>query len=71
MYSSDSYKVQDYRSLVAFLHCFTVCDTVSGFAGNVKKTAVDALMKIANLADLIKPLYEQNSDPQRIARNLT
>lgn len=69
MYSCDSFKIENYRSIVAFLHCFTGCDTVSGFAGKGKKSTVDLLLKTPNLLDLIRPFYEPQSDPQIIARN--
>lgn len=37
IYSSNSFKSENYRSIVAFLHCFSGCDTISGFAGKGKK----------------------------------
>lgn len=69
MYSSNSFKFECYKSIVAFLHCFTGCDTVSGFAGKGKKTTIDLLLKAENLLDLIKPFYEPNADYRIIARN--
>lgn len=60
---------QDYRSIVAFLHCFTGCDCTSGFTGKGKKTTVDSLITIKNLKEFVKPFYEPDSDPTIIAKN--
>lgn len=37
IYSSKSFKFEQYQSIIAFIHCFTGCDSTSGFAGKGKK----------------------------------
>lgn len=68
-YLSKSFKHDDYCSLVAFLHCFTGCDTTSAFAGKGKKTTFSAVMKSSNLIELIQPFYQPNANPKVIADN--
>lgn len=69
MYSSNCFKYEKFRFVIAFIHCFTGCDTISSFAGKGKKTTVESLIKTENLDDLVKPFYDQSADPQVIARN--
>uniref|UniRef100_A0A1B6I9D2 Tesmin/TSO1-like CXC domain-containing protein n=1 Tax=Homalodisca liturata TaxID=320908 RepID=A0A1B6I9D2_9HEMI len=46
-YSSNSYEDESKRKYVAFIHCFTGCDTTSGCAGKVttEKLIPDNLLK--------------------------
>ena len=75
IYSSQSFMFQDLKldednqSIVAFLHCFTGCDTTSAFAGRGKKTSFMSLTKIPDLLQLVKPFYKENADPTVIAKN--
>lgn len=55
MYSSTSFKPDEYRSIVGLLHCFSGCDATSGFAGKGKKSTIDLLLKNTKLLELAKP----------------
>ncbi|CAH1113884.1 unnamed protein product [Psylliodes chrysocephalus] len=37
-FTSNSFKYESFKNIVAFLHCFSGCDTTSGFAGKGKKS---------------------------------
>ncbi|KYN02063.1 hypothetical protein ALC62_07132 [Cyphomyrmex costatus] len=69
IYSSNSFQHKDYRSIIAFLHCFSGCDTNSGFAGKGKRKIVNLLIATPELTDLVKPFYTADADPKVIARN--
>lgn len=67
-YTSNSFKEEKCRSIIAFLHCFSGCNTTSGFAGK-EKTVADPIISTSNLLELVKPFYEPNATPNAIATN--
>ena len=63
------FKNEDCRSIIAFLHCFTGCDTTSAFADRGKKTTFNSVINTPGLMELIKPFYQPNADSKVIAKN--
>lgn len=51
-FTSNSFKHESFKNIVAFLHCFSGCDTTSGFAGKGKKSIVNSLLDAKNLSNL-------------------
>lgn len=68
-YSSNSYEDESKRKYVAFIHCFTGCDTTSGCTGKGKITAVRALLNYKDFAVMADSFYEKNSSKTLIAQN--
>lgn len=57
------------KNIVAFLHCFSGCDTTSSFAEKGKKTIVKSLLANQNLSNLAEIFYRKDADKQTIAEN--
>lgn len=68
-YTSNSFKHESFKNIVAFLHCFSGCDTVSAFAGKGKKTTVKSLLADKNLSSLANIFYKKNANKKDIAEN--
>lgn len=68
-YTSNCFKHESYTKIIAFLHCFSGCDTTSGFAGKGKRSIVNALLNNKNLSNLANIFFTQNADPQEVAKS--
>lgn len=67
-YSSNSFKLFELRSIVAFLYVFTGCDTVSAFHRIGKSKILNCLPK-EKLLELATPFNEAAADPSVIIAN--
>lgn len=68
-FTSNSFNHVSYKKYVAFLHCFSGCDTTSGFAGKGKVTTVKSLLSNPNLSSLADSFYNADAAHQTIAEN--
>lgn len=68
-YTSHSFNHKSVKSIVALLHCFSGCDTISAFAGKGKKTTVKALLSDKNLSTLADVFYKKDAEKEVIAKN--
>ena len=68
-YTSDSFKHASSRKYVGFIHCFTGCDTTSGFSGKGKHRTVKLIVQNKELASLADSFYEKDPDRELIATN--
>lgn len=66
-FDSNSYLHE--KRFVAFVHCFSGCDTTSAFAGKGKITAVKSLVSNKNFMELANVFYDTNANPDVIAGN--
>ncbi|KYN08839.1 hypothetical protein ALC57_19060, partial [Trachymyrmex cornetzi] len=60
-YTSNCFKHKSVKNVVAFLHGFSGCDTISAFAGKGKKTTVKALLSTKNLSTLANVFYQKDA----------
>jgi hypothetical protein len=68
-FMSSSFKYESFKNIVAFLHCFSGCDTISGFAGKGKKSIVNSLLDDKNLSNLANIFYKKDANKEDIAKN--
>ena len=68
-YNANSFKYNDLKKFIAFLHCFTGCDTTSCFYGQGKNKFVKLLVKKPDLQEFVPIFYDVNADPSVIAEN--
>lgn len=62
LYNAHSFKHERYRPIVAFLHCFTGCDTGSAYAGKGKITSVFALISFPEISEFVNAFYLPSAD---------
>lgn len=68
-FTSHSFKHESLKNIVAFLHCFSGCDTTSGFAGKGKKSIVNSLLDAKNLSNLANVFYKKDASNEEIKKN--
>lgn len=68
-FTSNSFKYESLKNIIAFLHCFSGCDTTSGFAGKGKKSIVNSLLDAKNLSNLANIFYEKDANKKDIEKN--
>ncbi|KYM99414.1 hypothetical protein ALC62_09846 [Cyphomyrmex costatus] len=69
MYTSDSFKHVTSKNIVAFLYCFSGCDTTSGFTGKGKKTTVKSLLANKKLSGLAQIFYRKDANKTDVAKS--